>query len=79
MSFVGAIGTLMVDTGLEQIMSVAFGGVSTMLTGKKYPQNIRALHIIVEELLRDIITTGKFQTYSQLVKALEDQASLGKE
>lgn len=27
MSFVGAIGTLMADTGLEPIMHVAFGGV----------------------------------------------------
>ena len=35
MSFVGAVGTLMIDTGLEPILSVAFGGVSKMLSGKK--------------------------------------------
>ena len=32
-------------------MSVAFGGVSEMLSGKKYPQNVRTLRIVVEELL----------------------------
>ena len=58
MSFVGAVGTLMIDTGLEPIMSVAFGGVSKMLTGKKIPQNIRALRIVVQELLRGLIGTG---------------------
>ena len=75
MSFVGAIGTLMAETGLEPIMNAAFGGVSKMLTGKKYPQNIRALRMVVEELLRGLITTGEFQTYSQLMTALEDQSS----
>ena len=75
MSFVGTVGTLMADTGLEPIMNAAFGGVSKMLTGKKYPQNIRALHMVVEELLRGLITTGEFQSYCQLMKALEDQAS----
>lgn len=48
MSFIGAIGTLMADTGLGPIMNVAFGGVSKMLTGKKYRQNIRALRMVVE-------------------------------
>ena len=35
MSFVGSIGTLMADTGLSDIMSAVFGGVSKMLTVKK--------------------------------------------
>ena len=56
MSFVGAVGTLMIDT--EPIMSVAFGGVSKMLTGKKIPQNIWALRIVVQELLHGLIGTG---------------------
>lgn len=48
MSFVGAVGTLMANTGLEAIMNVTFGGVAKMLTGKKYPQNVRALRMVVE-------------------------------
>ena len=43
MSFIGSLGTLMADTGLSDIMSSVFDGVSKMLTGKKFPQNIRAL------------------------------------
>ena len=35
MSFVGAIGTLMTETGLAQILETVFGGVAKMLTGKK--------------------------------------------
>ena len=30
-----------------------------MLTGKKFPQNLRALRMVVEELLRDIVHTYK--------------------
>ena len=70
MSFVGAVGTLMIDTGLEPIMSVAFGEVSKMLTGKKIPQNIRALRMVVQELLR-----YEFHSYPQLMTKLEDLAS----
>ena len=36
LSFVGSIGTLTADTGLSDIMSSVFGGVSKMLTGKKF-------------------------------------------
>ena len=55
MSFVGAIGSVMSNSGLEDIMKAAFGGVAKMLTGKKYPQNTRALRLVVEEILRDTL------------------------
>ena len=74
MSFVGAVGTLMADTGLEPIMDVAFGGVAKMLTGKKYPQNIRALCMVAEELLRGIICNEELQTHSQLMQILENRS-----
>lgn len=50
-------------------------GYFEMLTGKKCPRNKRALRVVVKELIRGHITTGEFQTYSQLMKALEDQTS----
>ena len=75
MSFVGAVGTSMIDTGLEPITSVAFGGVSKMLTGKTFPQNIRALRMVVQELLRGLIGIGEFHSYPQLMTKLEDLAS----
>jgi len=57
MSSVGAVGTLMSNTGLTEIMQTTFGGVPNMLMGKKFPQNMRALCMVVEELLRSIIVT----------------------
>ena len=55
MNFIGCVGTLMDDTGLADIMECAFGGVSHMLAGKRFPQNFRALRIVVEELLRGML------------------------
>ena len=43
MSFIGSIGTLMVDTGLSDIMCSAFGGVAKMLNGKKVPTKHKSL------------------------------------
>ena len=55
MSFIGSIGQLMKNSGLDRLMKAAFGGVEKMLIGKKFPQNVRALRIIVIELLRPLI------------------------
>ena len=53
MSFIGCIGNLMANTGLQEILKSAFAGVDKMLTGTKYfPQNTKALRMVVEELLR---------------------------
>ena len=54
MSYVGAIGTLMAGSGMADILGVAFGGVGKMLTGKEYPDNVRALRMLTEEILRPI-------------------------
>ena len=70
MSFLGSIGSLMKGTGLEEIMAKVFGGVKKMLDGKKYPDNFRALRIMAEELLRDIINPINFETTDDLVKHL---------
>lgn len=37
MSYIGAVGNLMRETGLADIMSSAFAGVHQMLIGKKFP------------------------------------------
>ena len=52
MSFIDCVGVLMADSGLEDIMKSSFGGVAQMLSGKKFPQNFRALQLVTEELLR---------------------------
>ena len=53
------------------IMQTSFGGVPKMLTGKKFPQNMRALRMVVEELLSSIMVTS--EDYEQLNK--QEQSS----
>ena len=43
------------ESELAEVMNAGFSGDAKMLNGKKFPQNVRALCIIVEELLRKII------------------------
>lgn len=56
MSFIGSIGKLMKNSGLDRLLKTTFGGVDKMLIGKKFPQNVRALRIIVIEMLRPLIS-----------------------
>ena len=55
MDFVSCIGTLMADSGLKEILSTTFGSIDKMLQGKTYPQNVRALRLLTEELLRPVL------------------------
>ena len=46
MSFVGAVGTLMTDSCLiADVLASTFAGVGKMLTGKKFPMNMRAMRM----------------------------------
>ena len=76
MSFVEAIGTLMADPGLEVILQSAFGGVPKMLSGKNFPQNVRALHLVTGELLQGLLTD--MDTSEELMSALETRAAQSK-
>ena len=69
MNIAGCVGTLMTDSGLEEVLTAAFGGVSHMLRGKKFPQNIRALRMVAEEFLRNTIESnvGDIANYGQLL------------
>ncbi len=57
MNVIGCIGGLAADSGCAEVLGAAFAGVDKMLTGKKYPQNFRALILLIEELLRPVITS----------------------
>ena len=76
MSFVGCVGVLMQNTGLEDIMKSAFSGVQKMLVGKNYPHNVRALRIVVEELLKGIL--NDLRCAEDLENKLSDSASKSK-
>ena len=55
MSFVGEVGVLMAGSGLQELLQSTFAGVRKMLNGNKFPQNVRALRIVAEEILRPIL------------------------
>ena len=78
MSYCGSIGTLMADTGIVDILSVPFGGVLKMMTGKKYPQNVRAFRMLVEELLRTIFKNHDIDSKDDLNRALNEISSKSK-
>ena len=64
MSFCGSVGKLMIDSGLSDILKSAFGGTEKMLSGKKYPQNVRAFRLLTEELRRNYV--AHLDTYNGL-------------
>ena len=71
-NFIGAVGNLMVETGIQEISSSVFAGVSKMLMGKKFPMCLRALRMVVEAILAPII---KFANgYDDLLQILEERA-----
>ena len=73
MSFVGSVGTLMGNSGLVELLKSTFAGVTKLLNGKTFPQNVRALCIVTEELLRN--TLDNFNGYSGLECYLNDLRS----
>ena len=76
MNFIGCVGTLMADTGLSKVMECAFGGVAHMLNGKRFPQNFRALRMVVEELLRNMVQ--EIDDPNDLMSTLQDKAAESK-
>ena len=73
MSFVGSVGMLMSNSGLEEVMKSCFGGVEAMLIGKKFPQNVRALRLVTEEILREVLLSTS--SYSDLMAELERRST----
>jgi hypothetical protein len=75
MSFIGCIGNLMANTGLSEMMKSAFGGVDKMLLGKNFLNNIRAIRMCVEEIIRPIILSHTVNSFDDLIEHLETFAS----
>ena len=75
MSFVGCVGILMADIELKEVMESAFGGVTKLLSGKNFPQNVRALRLVVEELLRSI--SEQSESY-EMLSILEERGRVSR-
>ena len=65
----------MENTGLSNILKAAFGGVDKMLLGTNFPNNIRDLRTVVEEVLRPILLDCVLPTFDDLMSYLEGLAS----
>ena len=74
-SFAGAVGTLMQGSGLSEVLESTFAGVTKMLSGKKFPQNIRAMRLVLEEMLRSTMSDGSISTMEELLTRLDHAAS----
>ena len=74
MSFLGCIGNLMKGSGLEEILNVAYKGVSSMLNGKSWPKALRGLRMVATALLKDYLKAGK-DSYSEISSELESARS----
>ena len=69
------IGSLMAGSGITEILSEAFAGVLKMLTGKKYTDNVRALRMLVELIIRPLFQTQNLGCMADLHRALCDAAA----
>ena len=63
-------------TGLKEVMESAFGGVTKLLSGKNFPQNVRALRLVVKELLRSI--GEQSESYDEMLSILEKRARVSR-
>ena len=64
MSNIWSIAAFMAGTGIKEILEKAFGGASEKLTEKKYPQNLRALKILMKEMFSPLLKDGKITSHS---------------
>ena len=76
MSYIGCVGSLMTGSGLVEVLNVTFAGASKMLAGRKFPNNVRALRMLVEGLLCPVFKGNPgLQTMDDLLHALDDLSS----
>ena len=72
MSFVGSIGVLMESSVLVPWLVCAFAGILKMLTGRKFPMNVRALRFTVLELLKCFV--DNVTSFGELQEKLESKS-----
>ncbi len=72
MNFIGAAGTLMAGSGLAEVLEVVFGDVRKMLSGEKFPMNMRAQSLLTDELLKKIVNQDDVSSHDDLLTVLED-------
>jgi len=71
MNFIHATAIIIAGSGMKEVLAGTFGSVDKMLNGKKYPQNFRALRMLVEELLRDAVQEPEVISFTRLIEVFE--------
>ena len=74
MSYIASIDVVMAGTGMKEFLEKAFGGVTKISTFKKYPQNVRALRLLMEEVLSPLLKYRKITSHSQLMNVLGEKS-----
>ena len=74
MSFLGCIGTLVKASGVDVLLTAAFGGLAGIITGKSWPNALRAYRLITTVLLQDFFQSGAKtnQELSEYLEAVRD-------
>ena len=70
MSFLGCIGTLVKASGVDVLITAAFGGLAGIIIGKSWHNALRAYRLITTVLLQDCFQSGA-KTYQELSEYLE--------
>ena len=72
MNCIGCVGKLMKNSGLAEVLESSFGSVTKMLSGKFFPQNLRAMRMVLEEVIRASCINA--ETYEELVQEFDSAA-----
>ena len=62
----------MADSGLAEVLESTFGGVVKMFNGKRLLQNVRALRLVMEELLQSLFKRETLSTFKYLKSILDN-------
>ena len=78
MAFIHAI-CIILSLALKAILSATFGSVDKMMSGKKYPQNFRALRMLTEEMLRNLLRDNPgITSMEHLLNCLKERSERSK-
>ena len=72
MRFIWSIGTMIAGSGLYELLESTFAVLQKMMSGRNFTQNVRALRIVSEEVLRPVLSAKKVEGFGELEQLLND-------
>ena len=78
MAFIHAI-CIILSLALKAILSATFGSLDKMMSRKKYPQNVRALRMLTEEMFRNLLRDNPgITSMEHLLNCLKERSERSK-